>query len=526
MTQEPLPPAYGPPPPAFAPPFTWTPPPALLDRLTDRIAGRAILSSIGAGMLAQLLFFLQAPGINWPIWIAVVIGAAWTLRPAGAHLDRYDVWLAPAALVFAGFVAVRDDAALLLFDFVASGALTLASVVAIGGHPVSRSAWSTVASLAGYAIALFWSGGALLSSGVRPLIGALPTSRSSRGGPLVRGLLLAVPLVLGFGLLFAAADAVFQVYLQRLVDVRIDGAQAVGRITFALLAGWLFAGTMATAYLSRNRFAARPAPAAETTRLRLGTSETLVVLVALDLVFAAFVAIQAAYLFPLADPLTETGMSYADYARRGFFELITVAALSGMVVMALDHFVEERTRGYRVATVALAAMTGFVLVSAVWRLSLYQQAYGWTELRFYALAAIGWLAIGVAATILALLVRRVSALPKVMLASGFAIALLCNLIGPQTFVTQQNLQRAIDPSQIPVGGYAGLDIDYLDWLGADTIPTMLASLDRLPADDQIAVRQLPGNAAASMREQAVQDGWPSWNLAREQALNALTTAGY
>ncbi|MEP7359938.1 MAG: DUF4173 domain-containing protein [Chloroflexota bacterium] len=498
--------------------------------MSDRLAGRVVLVGLAAGFLAQVLFFHQSPGINWPIWICAVIGATLVARRSTAKLDRADAWLPVGAIAFAAFIALRDDPGLLLFDFPASGALTLASVVAIGGNPITRSAWITIGRLGGAAILAFWGGAAHVMHGFRPLLAAAPgLTGSSTSRRVVRGLLIALPLVLAFVVLFAAADAVFQNLLRNALSVDVKLDDWVGRATFGLIAGWLFVGTMIAAWLSRERFLGEQpdAPVTPVARKRvLSAIEAATVLVVLDVLFAIFVVIQAAYLFPGGDPLAASGLTYAEYARRGFFELVVVAFLSGAVILAFDWLVDRVTAAQRMAAAALAVMTGLILVSAYVRLSLYQQAYGWTELRLYVLAAIGLLAFGVVVTLAGIGLKRVGSVPKLVLAAGFVVALLCNVIGTQAFVTAQNLERAANPALVPAGGQSGLDANYLYDLGPDVVPAVLAARNGLAEGDRERVDIFLAGTASTLRRVAADTGWPSWNLSRQAALDALTAAGF
>jgi hypothetical protein len=252
----------------------------------------------------------------------------------------------------------------------------------------------------------------------------------------------------------------------------------------------------------------------------------LTVVGVLDALFAIFVIIQAAYLFPGADPLSASGLTYAEYARRGFFELVAVAVLSGAVILALDWVVDRATLTFRLATAGLALMTGIVLISAAVRLNIYQQVYGWTELRFYVLAAIVMLAFGVVATVTAIAARRVGAVPKLVLAAGLVIALACNVIGPQAFVTTRNVERAANPALVPADGFTGLDTGYIATLSADVVPTLVQSLNQLPPDARDQVTVLLRRTAYVLRADAATTSWQSWNLSRQRALDALVAAGY
>jgi hypothetical protein len=502
----------------------WLEPQPLVERLPETLAGRALLAAIGAGVLAELLFAFQMLGLNFPIWIAVVLGAAWRFRPALARIDRLDLWLPAGAIAFAAFVALREDGMLILFDVVAAGSLTLASVVAFGGHSLTRGGWERVVGLAARAVAVYSVGAVYVLPGAKPVVSAFRARRFGRWMPLLRGVIIALPLLLIFALLFAAADAVFAVQLGNLFNLNIDADALTIRTLVAVVAGWLFAGTIACAWLVRRTPAASAAHTAAAAN-RLGTTEALVVLLLLDAMFAAFALLQATYLFGGVDTFAASGMSYSDYARRGFFELMIAAFLAGAVIVVIDRLISDHRIAYRLAAAALAAMTGFVALSAFVRLGLYQAANGWTELRFYALVGIAFAGIGVLLTLAAVLANRGRWLPQLLLGAGLLVAVVCNAVGPQAYVTEQNLRRAVDPSLVAPGGKTGLNVVYLSRLGADSVPALVAGRDRLPANVRADVDQLLHRSAIALELQAGL-GWQSWNLARQRALDALIAAGY
>lgn len=494
----------------------------LVRPLPPAVAVRALTAALAAGVLAQLLFSFQMLGLNVPIWIAVVLAAAWRFRPPAAKFDRLDIWLPIAAIVFAVFVALREDVMLLMFDLTATGSLTLASAAAFGGHAVTRGSWLRVTALAVKAVGVFAFGAGYLLPGVKPLVAAAAVRRDTPSRSVLRGLLLALPLMLVFALLFAAADSIFATQLRAIVNLDWLGPEFVARAVLAAVAAWFFAGTLACAWILRRAAGAEPATMPS---VRLGTTEALVVLVLLDAMFALFTALQTVYLFGGQDTFALSGMSYSDYARRGFFELIIAAFLAGAVIIVLDRLVVVRSTAYRLAAAALAAMTGVVALSAFVRLGLYQAANGWTELRFYALAAIAFLGMAVALTLVAVLANRARWLPQLLLGAGLLVAIACNVVGPQVYVTEQNLRRAIDPGLVAPGGKTGLNVEYLARLGADSVPALAAARDRLPPDVQRRVDYVLRSHAADLARYA-DAGWPSWNLARQRAADALEAAGY
>src|SRR5688500_4770669 len=87
----------------------------IVARIAAKPAARAISLAVFAGILGQLLFVGQGAGINIAIWVALMLVAAWAVRPRVARMDRADVWLPTAALAFAALIALRDDAMLFTF---------------------------------------------------------------------------------------------------------------------------------------------------------------------------------------------------------------------------------------------------------------------------------------------------------------------------------------------------------------------------------------------------------------------------
>ncbi|HSS34804.1 MAG TPA: DUF4173 domain-containing protein, partial [Patescibacteria group bacterium] len=257
-------------------------------------------------------------------------------------------------------------------------------------------------------------------------------------------------------------------------------------------------------------------------RPSLGWAEATVVLVAIDLVFAAFVAIQVAYLFGGLDTLAASGQTYSEYATRGFHELVAVAILAGAIILSLEALVvDRRPRIYVAAATCLLILTAVVLTSAFLRLRLYQDAYGWTELRFYVFTAIVGLGLSIGLVVV-LLIRDQSrwAIHGLGLIVLF-VAVGVNLVGPHAFVAGQNLARAADPTLVPPGGKSGLDARYVLGLSDDAVPTLVDALSRIPEPDRSTIADGLRRRAAEVAADPSLDSPAAWNLARSQARAAL-----
>jgi hypothetical protein len=175
-----------------------------------------------------------------------------------------------------------------------------------------------------------------------------------------------------------------------------------------------------------------------------------------------------------------------------------------------------------VAGLALAGLTAVVLASAFLRLRIYQDAYGWTELRFYVLATIAWLAVGIGLTVVLLARDRMRWLLHGLAICAVAILVAINVVGPARLIAEQNVARVLDPSLVPADGRTGLDVGYASLLGDDAVPALTSALPALGRSDRAdLLRVLQGRREDLAVGSAI--GWPSWNLGRELAREALRT---
>jgi hypothetical protein len=496
-----------------------------------RLARRALAAALLAGLGAELLFDRVALGINVPIATVATLVLVTLLgkrRPA----DPLDWWLPGVAIAASIGPALRTDPTVAALDLWLVAIAVAAWSFAVSGVAVSRRAARVVAVMGVQAGIAVMTGFAWLLTRVGADGAFTRGSRQlGRAAPLLRGAIIAVPILLGFAMLLGSADAVFGRALDE--ALRLPNLEDVlGRGAFTIVAAVLAGGPVviaagATGLLdpigeAGARDAAGVEAAGATPSRRSGATEAVVVLVAVDALFAAFAIVQVMYLFGGADTLAAIGMTYSDYARQGYFQLVGVVALAGLLLIGA-HEIAGRSRDLLGAGLALLVLTGVILASAALRLRLYQDAYGWTELRFYVAASIAWLAVAVVLSITLLAADRMRWIAHGLAASAVAITLLVSAIGPQSFVIEQNIARALDSSLVPAGGHSGLDVDYTLTLGDDAIPALVAALNRLPPDIrgrlsyELGLRRVTLDAYVGPP-----DGWQSWNLARERAHEALT----
>ena len=434
------------------------------------------------GFVGIALLFGQPPGVGYAvaaflaavIWVAV--GFALGIRPSMAGLV-----LIALALFYSAMVAVRASPALLALNILMGfGLALLIAAIYLPGRLARMS-------LTDYAIAFVMSGLAFAYQPFLLVFSDLPRAQRTPGkrrrlAPVLWGVALALPLLLVFGALFAAADAVFANLLQGMFAWVQDYPQLLVRLILSLILSWLALG------LARRAFTAKITPPAledyaNLDFLHLGAPTAITALALVDLLFLGFVLVQAVYLFGGSDTLARTGLTYSEYARRGFFELVTVATLVLGLILLMDwltRFVAGRGRlTINLLHGGLVALTLVILASALFRMRLYQQEFGLTELRFYTTAFMLWL--GIVLVWLAVTVLRVRApagdnpgrrrFAFGALVVSLALVVALDLINPDALIARTNLTRAA------AGVGQPLDAEYLAWtLSADAVPASVAGL--------------------------------------------------
>ena len=482
-----------------------------------------LLAAIGFGLAGQQLFFDRAAGVNILVATALFLvcswGLAWGARPRGRRPDLTDVWLAPAALTLAALCAIRADVALVALDAAVAATLALAWIAALGGARITRLDAGALLGEAADGIAGVVDRPVRLARAAAGPIAEAMRARSRRTGRLpgyAGGAALAGPFVIAFSVLFASADPVYARRLNDLLDAVRDAEllrDAGPRLLMGLVIAWL-----AAAALSKLERPPVPHPPA---RIRgvIGVDAAVVLLACVDLLFAAFVALQIGYLFGGRDTMDAAGLPYSAYARRGFFELIGAASLVGALLFGVGLHGRARSAVTTALGAALVGLTLAVLASAWYRLDLYQRAYGWTELRFYAAAAIVFLACALVVLGWSVLVDRMRFALQPLAGAALLIALAVNVVSPSAFVASADLQRRIDPAGLPADAERRMDPAYLVSLGAGAFPVLVERLPSLPPEDRELLRAWLRTTAA--RQPRTPDRWESFSLDRARARDAL-----
>ena len=474
------------------------PPPWLNLSMAQWVPAWLAAAAVGVGVLGDVAV---RSGIAGTAGALLVVGTAELLLASGRLVSVQSKVLVALAPVFGVWVMLRSSDWLLPLDLIAAFGLLLLGVSLSRGGSVADL---RLGNLAGRLLHAFLHG----CAAPQLLIKALPKTsrlRTPMGGALLRGALLALPVLLVLGLLLASADAVFASLIT--ADVDFDPGDAIAHAFVIGAATWVFLWLVRVA-------CAEPAVPLPGIRARLGTVETTVVLGSVIALFGAFAVSQAIAVIGGAEYVQRTtGLTYAEYARSGFFQLLWVAALTVACLLLLRGVADVARAPRRMAVLfgAVCALTLLIVAVAIRRLALYADVFGLTMLRLYCTLFAVW--IGVVLVLLALWLARPWArswFPAAASACGLALLLGLNVVNPEALVARTNLQRE---AAVPA------DTSYLGDLSDDAVPTMVSLLPGLEPD----ARRTLTRRLCQDSDPRPYTGWAAWNRSYAAADAARAT---
>lgn len=470
---------------------------------------RSGLRVLGVGLALGAAADVALRGMPWGLGATAMTAALlaslfWLQHDLGTAAGAGRLGFALAAAFFGAGLAWRDAPALKLLD-------VLGLVVSLGLLASERDTATGPSSLARYALRVGGSiGHAVVAPPLLATVDADWTQARGRSLPaflpsVARGVLLALPFLVVFTALLASADAVFALRVAELTNV--DLFALVSHLVGIAVWSWVASGILRAGVLRvrpAHAFPARPA------WLTPGQVEINTVVACLDLLFAAFVWVQFRYLFGGAERVQRiAGLTYAEYARSGFFELVAVAGLVLGLLLAAHWIGGPEPASRRGAFKGLAAvqvlLVFVMLASAMERMRLYRAEYGLTELRVYTTAFMAWIGALLLGFLLTVLRGRRDQFARGALLSAFVTVVALHALDPEDLIVRTNARLG-----------RPFDVDYALGLSHDAVPALVALYPAL------AEPQRTDLAAGLQKKRArARPEWRTWSRGRARSLEAL-----
>ena len=483
---------------------------------------------VALGWVFDFLFWKKAPGINFAIYAVLCISVGiLVLRADGHHPARKSLFLLPLIAFFAVMTFIRLEPMTVFL----SVALTLFfmglfAISFLGGRWPSynlldylngflRLLGSMIARPLGFSAEMKREAASNGEQGVKG-------RGASKVWPVVRGILIALPIVAIFATLLSSADVVFSQRLEDFIELfKLEKLpEYIFRLVYILVGAYALAGVFLHA-ATQSKDEKLVGEEKSVIPMFLGFTESAIVLGSVTVLFAAFVFIQFQYFFGGQTNIQIDGYTYSEYARRGFGELVTVAFFSLLLILSASSVTRRETeiqrRIFSGLEIGIVVLVVVMLVSAFQRLVLYETAYGFSRLRTYTHVFMLWLALLLVAVVALEIVHRERAFALAALVASLGFTLSLGLMNVDGFIVRQNVDRAVQGEEF--------DATYLAGLSTDAVPALAAAYQTqsLP----VSVKEGVGAALACYGSNQNRDGdslpWQSFHFSRANATRILSS---
>ncbi len=476
-----------------------------------------VLYALTAGCIFDYLFYGKALGISYPIYVLVLLSLFWLSTRQSISVKKSFGWyiLIPVFLLAATF-AVYSNPVLQVLNFLLIPVLLVVHTILAVNNSVSWSDSSIIGQIVKRVIPL------TIENFHKPflVIAELLKPKESGSGfltvkKIAAGLLICVPILLIVLPLLSAADMVFNHYIiniskiWELVDLRPAASQSlIILFVFACLYGyiWSFHTKPPTSEIEKS-----------TKQGFLDPVTVLTVLVVINLVYLLFSIIQFSYLYGGQSYSLPAGFTYAEYARRGFFELVAVTIINLSILLSSIHYVAKKSQvADTIVRCCLSLLVLFslnMLFSAHFKMSLYEEACGLTYLRVFVHYFLGLL---LTFFLIALGYIWLNKIPliKAYIVIALAFYTVLNFINVDKIIVCSSIDRYVETGEI--------DVDYLQTLSSDAIPDMLPLTED---NDQEIARQVKAYLLQEKQYLSKEKSWQSFNYSRYKAKIALEKDG-
>lgn len=471
------------------------------------------------GWVFDFLFWEKSWGVNFFIYVTLcIVSGIYLLRTEGLRLSRSGGLLLLPVAFFAALTFFRREPLTVFLSV--SMTIFLMGVFALTYLGGNWTRYRIFDYFIGY-LSLF---GSMLA---RPLGFAaevkrdqpsLSEKRSSPLWPILRGIVIALPVIAIFASLLSSADLVFAKRFEEFVELfNIENLpEYIFRMVYILVFAYAIAGVfLHAAQKSDDRLEEKNLIPAF-----LGFTESAIVLGSVTVLFAAFVVIQFQYFFGGQSNINIEGYTYSEYARRGFGELVAVAFFSLLMLLGLGGITKRETeiqrRVFSTLGIVLVGLVIVMQVSAFQRLVLYENAYGFSRLRTYTHVFMLWLAVLLIAVVVLELLKKDRAIGLAMVLASLGFVASLGLLNVDAFIVRQNVQREINGyaeiaevgnnTETARGERVELDTQYFFELSDDSIPALVDGFKNKALAE--SVHEKIGAALACRRHDRAQDERP------------------
>ncbi|MBN2072398.1 MAG: DUF4173 domain-containing protein [Actinobacteria bacterium] len=454
------------------------------------------------GIVFDVFFYNKTLGISYPVFILLILTiTVFIFFKAHDRLEnRTWIWAAPILILSITF-AIYSNQVLKVLNSIIIPYLVIMMISLVSA--TNRAEWSDIRFLADFFKRVF--------TPFRYIhMPFITFSRmQDRGGenkkrifPRVAiGVLISIPILAIIIWLLSSADIVFK---DLFINIPVSN---IVRHFFLVLAVTVYTISFFWALVGSYGGKERPGYEKINWKRFLDPVILMTLLGLLNIVFCVFSIIQFKYLFGGESYILPSAFTYAEYARRGFFELVAVAVINFLIILITVSFLKKEGKKADIAIkILLSLLAGFtfvMLASAFYRMLVYEKAYGFTYLRIFVQAFMVLLFFLFIINIVFIWYERLPII-KAYFITTLAVYIALNFANVDIIIASNNIQRYDETGE--------LDMEYLKDLSCDAIPEMEELLEDGKVRDEVL--EYFKQKKTELQEQ---DGWQSLNYSRARA---------
>jgi hypothetical protein len=337
---------------------------------------------------------------------------------------------------------------------------------------------------------------------------------------VILGILISIPILAIVLWLLSSADIVFKNFFINIPVLKIFKHFLV--IILVSVYAICFLWSLLKAFAERENPADAAAYNKINWKLFLDPVVLLTILILINAIYTIFSFIQFTYLFGGNSFITPSSFTYAEYARRGFAELIVVSIINFIILIIGITFVKKESKkviaAVRAFLTLLVIFTFILLISAFYRMLVYEQAYGFTYLRIFVQVFMVMLFFLFIINIIYIWYAKLPIIKSYFIIS-LAIYIIMNFANVDIVIAKNNIDRYFKTGQI--------DMAYLKGLSYDAVPEIQKLFISVKSSKDLKEKQMSEEILAYFKERKSdlknQKSWQSYNISKYEAEKIIDT---
>ena len=334
-----------------------------------------------------------------------------------------------------------------------------------------------------------------------------------------KSLLITIPIILVVLILLMSADQVFEkifdkVFLDLSKVLSLEGiVKLLSRLSVILITFLLCGGFLVNLVKDNTMFTKEDEDTKVTVKFENLTIN--MILTILNIIYLIFSFIQITNLF--MNTSNNPNFDYSSYARQGFFQLMFVSFINFVILIVANINKVEKTKSQKIynkiMSLLIILFTIIIIISAFYRMNLYQETYGYTYLRIFVdFVLISEVLISIP-IIIYLLGKKIDILKSVIIITSFMFVLL-NFMNIDNFIAEKNIDRYFNNPED-----SNFDISYLCKLGTDATEQITRLLK---ADDEYIVKRTERYLYEQKQSLNLDEmNWQEYNMSKKEAKEIL-----